>query len=104
LDTLREVASKFKQYSFGYVPYEGNEDLLEEFEFPKKLPQSIVRYSFNNNEDDLFFEPPNPFTVHSISNWIENIEKGLIKPQSNSPHETNSIDDKQSNKNNHEDL
>jgi len=81
LDILKKVASQFPQYSFGYVPFEGNQDILEEFEVPGNLPQSIVLYNFTNpGEGNIFYLPPNQFESQRISQWIDGIQKGRILP------------------------
>eukprot|EP01091_Cochliopodium_minus_P003355 TRINITY_DN1321_c0_g3_i1.p1 TRINITY_DN1321_c0_g3~~TRINITY_DN1321_c0_g3_i1.p1 ORF type:complete len:350 (+),score=77.98 TRINITY_DN1321_c0_g3_i1:45-1094(+) len=73
LDTLRNVSANFRQFSFAYMPYETNLDVLDSFQVPNRSPQSILRLSFDNLED-TFYIPPNPFTVDSISRWIREIQ------------------------------
>eukprot|EP01091_Cochliopodium_minus_P003349 TRINITY_DN1321_c0_g1_i1.p1 TRINITY_DN1321_c0_g1~~TRINITY_DN1321_c0_g1_i1.p1 ORF type:complete len:362 (+),score=110.02 TRINITY_DN1321_c0_g1_i1:45-1130(+) len=85
LDTLKELAVKYPQFSFGYIPFENNMDIVEQFEIPNKLPQSIVRYNFFDNIDDLFYSPPKPFSSSSISEWVDEINSAGYKPPANSP-------------------
>jgi len=78
IDTLKEVATSFPQFAFGYVDFNEKKERLYKLGAVRQHPNTILRIDFNSDES-FIYELPQPFTVAGISGWINGIIKGDVK-------------------------